>query len=85
LAQFISLVLTRFLEFVKKCAQLCTRNVLAQVWVLALEVPLSKIAEEAESQDYLDAVEGAEPEVDELARKIAENLNINNSSPDDNA
>ena len=58
---------------------------MAQVWVLALEVPLAKIAEEAESQEYLDAVEKAEPEVDELAGKVAENLNINISSPDDNA
>ena len=47
-AQFIPKVLTRFQEFVKRCAQLCTRNVLAQVWVLALEFPLSKVAEEAE-------------------------------------
>ena len=69
----------------KRCARLCTRNVLAQVQVLALEVPLSKIAEEAESQEYLDAVEKVEPEVEDLARRIADNLNIDISSPDDNA
>jgi hypothetical protein len=40
---------------------------------------------EAESQDYLDAVEKVEPEVDDLAGRIAENLSINISSPDDNA
>ena len=72
-------------EFVKKFAQLCTRNVIAQLWVLVPEVPLSKIAEEAESQEYLDTIEEAEPEVNELAGKLAENLNINISSPDDNA
>jgi hypothetical protein len=33
----------------------------------------------------LDAIEQAEPKVDELARKIAENLNINIPSPDDSA
>ena len=55
-AQFIPQVLTRFQAFVKRCAQLFTRNVLAQVWVLALEFPLSKIAEEAESQEYLDVL-----------------------------
>jgi hypothetical protein len=44
---------------------------------------LSKIAEESESQEYLDAVERVEPKVDELAGKIAENLNINISSLDD--
>jgi hypothetical protein len=70
---------------VKKCVQLCTKNVLAQVWVLAPEVPLSKIVEEAESQEYLDAVEKVEPEVDDLAGRIAENLSINISSPYDNA
>jgi hypothetical protein len=48
-----------------------------------LEVPLSKIAEEAEIQEYLDAIKRVEPEVNELAGKIAENLNINISSPDD--
>jgi hypothetical protein len=46
---------------------------------------LSKIAEEAESQEYLDAIEKVEPEVDDLAERIAENLSINISSPDDNA
>jgi hypothetical protein len=70
---------------VKKCGQLCTRNVLAQVWVLAPEVPLSKIVEEAKSQEYLDAVEKVEPKVDDLARRIAENLSINIFSTDDNA
>ena len=69
----------------KRCAQLCTRNVLAQVRVLAPEVPLSKIAEEAESQEYLDAVEKMEPEVKDLARRIVDNLNIDISSPGDDA
>ena len=65
--------------------QLCTRNVLAQVWVLAPKVPLSKIAEEAESQEYLDVVERVEPEVEDLASRIVDNLNIDVSSPDDDA
>ena len=45
---------------------------------------MSKIAEEAESQEYLDAIEKVEPEVEDLAR-IANNLNIDISSPDDDA
>ena len=45
---------------------------------------MSKVADEAESQEYLDAVERFEPEVDDLARKIVDNLNIDVSSPDDN-
>ena len=69
----------------KRCAHLCTWNVLAQVRVLSPEFPLSKVADEAESQEYLDAVEKLEPEVDDLARKIVDNLNIDVSSPDDNA
>ena len=84
-AQFIPQVPTRFQEFMKRCAQLCTRNVLAQVQVLSLDFPLSKVVDEAESQEYLDAVERLEPEVDDLARKIIDNLNIDISSSDDNA
>ena len=58
---------------------------LAQVRVLAPEAPLSKIAEEAESQEYLYAVERMKPEVDGLASRVAENLDIDISLPDDNA
>jgi hypothetical protein len=57
---------------------------LTQVWILDPAVPLAKLAEDAESQEYLDTIEQAEPEVDELAGKIAENLNIQIPSPDDN-
>ena len=57
----------------------------AQVRVLALEFPLSKVADEAESQEYLDVVERAEPEVEDLASRIVDNLNIDVSSPDDDA
>ena len=69
----------------KRCARLCTRNVLAQVWVLALEFPLSKVAEEAESQEYPDAVEKVKPDVKDLASRIVDNLNIDVSSLDDDA
>ena len=46
---------------------------------------MSKITEEAESQEFLDAVEKVEPEVEDLARRIVDNLNIDISSPDDDA
>ena len=46
---------------------------------------MSKIVEEAESQEYLDAVEKVEPEVKDLSRRIVDNLNIDISSPDDDA
>ena len=60
----------------KRCAQLCTKNVLAQVRVLAPVAPLSKIAEKADSQEYIDTVERMEPEVEDLASMIVDNLNI---------
>ena len=69
----------------KRWARLCTRNVLAQVRVLSPEFPLSKIADEAESREYVDAVERAEPEVEDLASRIVDILNIDVSSPDDDA
>ena len=46
---------------------------------------MSKIAEEAESQEYLDAIEKVEPKVEDLASRIVDNLNIDISSPNDNA
>ena len=61
------------------------RNVLAQVQVLAPKVPLSRIAEEAESQEYLDAIEKMEPMVGDLARRIVDNIDIDISSPDGDA
>ena len=69
----------------KRCAQLCTKNVLAQVRILAPKAPLSKIAEEANSQEYIDAVERMDPEVEDLASRVVENLNIVISFPDDDA
>ena len=46
---------------------------------------LSKIAEEADSQEYIDAVERMEPEVEDLASRIVDNLNIVLSPPEDEA
>ena len=46
---------------------------------------MSKIAEEAESQEYLDVIEKVEPEVEDLAKRIVDNPNIDISSPDDDA
>ena len=69
----------------KRCAQLCTKNVLAQVRVLSPAAPLSKIADDADSQEYIDAVERMEPEVEDLASRIVDNLNIVLSPPIDEA
>ena len=46
---------------------------------------MSKIAKEADSQEYIDAVERMEPKVEDLANRIVDNLNIVISSPDDDA
>ena len=46
---------------------------------------MSKVIDEVESQEYLDAVERAEPEVRDFASRIVDNLNIDVSSPDDDA
>ena len=46
---------------------------------------MSKIAEEADSQEYIDAVERMEPEVEDLDSGVVNNLNIVISSPDDDA
>ena len=69
----------------KRYAQLCTRNVLAQVRVLSPKFPLSKLADEADSQEYVDAIEREELEVEDLASRIVDNLNIDIPSPDDDA
>lgn len=81
--QFVPLIPIRLPSFVKKVAQVAIRNVLAHVRVLAPAVPSEKLVEDAESQEYLDAIERAEPEVDELAGKLAELLNIQLPPPDD--
>jgi hypothetical protein len=46
---------------------------------------LEKLAEDVERQEYLDVVEKTELEVDELAEKLTEQLNIKLPPPDDNA
>ena len=57
-AQLIPRIPTHFQEFVKRCAQLCTKNVLAQVRVLAPVAPLSKIAKELIVKNILMPLRG---------------------------
>ena len=47
------------------------------------QVPLSKIAEESDSQEYIDAVERMELKVEDLASRVVDNLNIVLPSPDE--
>ena len=81
--QFIPLIHVRLQGFVKRVAHIYIKNVLAYVRVLAPSAPLEKLAEGAKSQEYLEAVERAEPEVDALAGLISEQLDIELPSPDD--
>jgi hypothetical protein len=58
---------------------------LAHVRVLALIVPLEKTREEANVDNYLESIEKAELEVEDLANFIAEKLDIQLPSSDDEA
>jgi hypothetical protein len=66
----------RLQSFVKKGVQTCVKNVLAHVRVLAPTVPLEKLREEADDDNYLESIENAELEVEDLANFIAEKLDI---------
>jgi hypothetical protein len=56
---------------------------LAHIRVLALTVPLEKLREEADDDDYLDSIEKAEPKVEDLANFITKKLDIQLSSDDE--
>jgi hypothetical protein len=75
----------RLQSFVKKGVQTCVKNVLAHVLVLALTVPLEKLREEVDDDNYLESIEKAELEVEDLANFIAEKLDIQLPSSDDEA
>jgi hypothetical protein len=64
---------------------MCVKNILAHIHVLALSVPLEKLREEAEDDNYLESIEKAEPKVKDLTNFIAEKLDIQLPSSDDEA
>jgi ribosome assembly protein YihI (activator of Der GTPase) len=55
---------------------MCVKNVLAHIRVLAPSIPLEKLREEADDDNYLESIENAESEVEDLASFIAEKLDI---------
>jgi hypothetical protein len=55
---------------------MCIKKVLAHIQVLAPMVPLKKLREEANDDNYLESIENVELEVEELANFIAEKLDI---------
>jgi hypothetical protein len=72
-------------SFVKKGVQACVKNVLAHVQVLSSDVPLEKLRVETDDDNYLESIESAEPEVEDLANFIAEKLDIQLPPSDDEA
>jgi hypothetical protein len=82
---FIPLIPMRLQSFVKKGVQTCIKNVLAHVWVLAPMVPLEKLREKADDDNYLESIEKAELEVEGLANFIAKKVDIQLPSSDDEA
>jgi hypothetical protein len=73
---FIPLIPVRLQSFVKNGIQTCVKNVLAHIRVLAPLVPLEKLREETDNDNYLESIEIAESEVEGLANFIAEKLDI---------
>lgn len=55
----------------KRAVRASVRNILVNIRFLAPTVPLEKLTEEAETQEYLDAVERMVPQVDALAAELA--------------
>jgi hypothetical protein len=49
---------------------------LAHIRVLAPSVPLEKLREDTDDDNYLESIENAESEVEDLANFIAEKLDI---------
>jgi hypothetical protein len=77
------LIPERLQGFVKNGVQMCVKNVLAHICVLAPSVPLEKLREETNDDNYLESIENAEPEVEDLANFIAEKLDIHHPCSDD--
>jgi hypothetical protein len=75
----------RLQSFITKGVQTCVENVLAHIWVLALTVPLEKLREEADDDNYLESIENDDLEVEDLANFITEKLDIQLPSSDDEA
>jgi hypothetical protein len=59
------------------------KNVLAHIRVLAPSVPLEKLREDTDDDNYLESIENAESEVEDLANFIAEKHDIHLPPSDD--
>jgi hypothetical protein len=70
---------------VKDGVRACVKNVLAHVRVLAPFVPLEKLREDTNDDNYLESIENAESKVEDLANFIADKLDIHLPPSDDEA
>jgi hypothetical protein len=70
---------------VKDGVRACVKNVLAHIRVLAPSAPLEKLREDTDDDNYLEFIENAESEVEDLANFIAEKLDIHLLPSDDEA
>jgi hypothetical protein len=72
-------------SFMKDGVQACVKNILAHIRVLAPSVPLEKLSEDTDDDNYLESIENAEFEVKDLANFIVEKLDIHLSPSNDEA
>jgi hypothetical protein len=79
------LIPERLQGFIKNGVQMCVKNILAYIHVLAPPVPLEKLREETDDDNYLESIENAEPKVEDLANFIAEKLDIHLPCSNDEA
>jgi hypothetical protein len=70
---------------VKDGVRACVKNVLAHIRVLAPSVHLEKLREDTDDDNYLESIENAEYEVEDLANFIAKKLDIHLSHSDEEA
>jgi hypothetical protein len=61
------------------------KNILAHIHVLSPSVPLEKLREDTDDDNYLESIENTESEVEDLANFIVEKLDIHLSPSDDEA
>jgi hypothetical protein len=70
---------------VKDRVRACVKNILAHARVLAPSVPLEKLMEDTDDDNYLESVENAESKVEDLANFIADKLDIHLPPSNDEA
>jgi hypothetical protein len=83
--EFIPMIPEHLQSFVKDGVQTCVKNILAHIRVLAPSVPLEKLREDTDDDNYLESIENAESKVEDLANFIAKKLDIHLLPSDDEA